>query len=175
MPLIFLLTKRWQASSICHYLVVMWIPYPDYTRHPHPLFIVYTHVKSWKSINPHPHTHSFQNLDFYIYLQPIFLIFRWLKNHAPVEKNRRTKIRNRDHWSKLVIQDLDVLDSGYYQCTASNSAGSVNTTSVLRVGISRRSFFTSAHVFAILQISISHSNDSCLVHIFHYVYFDSFV
>lgn len=62
-------------------------------------------------------------------------IFRWLKNHAPVEKNRRTKVRNRDYWSKLVITDLDVLDSGYYQCTATNSAGSVNTTSVLRVSI----------------------------------------
>jgi hypothetical protein len=103
---------------------------------------------------------------FYMYSHPIFLIFRWLKNHAPVEKNRRTKIRIRDYWSKLVIQDLDVLDSGYYQCTASNSAGSVNTTSVLRVGISRRSFFASVHVFAILPISISHSNDSCLVYIF---------
>jgi hypothetical protein len=61
--------------------------------------------------------------------------FSWLKNHAPLEKNHRIKIRNREYWSKLVISDLDVLDSGYYQCTASNSAGSVNTTSVLRVSI----------------------------------------
>jgi len=60
--------------------------------------------------------------------------FRWLKNLAPLEKNRRTRIRNKEYWSKMVIVDLDVLDSGYYQCTASNVAGSVNTTSVLRVG-----------------------------------------
>ncbi|CAD5214713.1 unnamed protein product [Bursaphelenchus xylophilus] len=61
------------------------------------------------------------------------LSFTWLKNHAPIEKSRKVKVRNREFWSKLVITDLDVLDSGYYQCTASNSAGSVNTTSVLRV------------------------------------------
>ncbi|CAD5210914.1 unnamed protein product [Bursaphelenchus okinawaensis] len=63
--------------------------------------------------------------------QPI--TFAWLKNHAPIEKSRKVKVRNREFWSKLVITDLDVLDSGYYQCTATNSAGSVNTTSVLRV------------------------------------------
>jgi len=62
-------------------------------------------------------------------------VFRWLKNLAPVEKNKRTRIRNKDIWSKLVITDLDVLDSGYYQCTAANAAGSVNTTSVLRVSL----------------------------------------
>ncbi|KAI6191672.1 Ig-like domain-containing protein [Aphelenchoides bicaudatus] len=63
--------------------------------------------------------------------------FSWLKNHAPLEKNSRVRIRNREFSSKLVIVDLDVLDSGYYQCTASNSAGSVNTTSVLRVSLSK--------------------------------------
>ncbi|KAI6171765.1 Receptor protein-tyrosine kinase [Aphelenchoides besseyi] len=59
--------------------------------------------------------------------------FTWLKNLAPLEKSRRIRVRNREYWSKLVINELDVLDSGYYQCTAANSAGSVNTTSVLRV------------------------------------------
>ncbi|EYC36745.1 hypothetical protein Y032_0861g2738 [Ancylostoma ceylanicum] len=58
---------------------------------------------------------------------------RWLKNHAPIEKSRRVKVRNRENSSRLVITELDVLDSGYYQCIASNSAASVNTTSVLRV------------------------------------------
>jgi hypothetical protein len=58
---------------------------------------------------------------------------RWLKNHAPVEKSRRIKVRTRDFWSRLAINDLDVLDSGYYQCIVSNSVASVNTTGVLRV------------------------------------------
>nr|CDJ96532.1 Immunoglobulin I-set and Kringle and Tyrosine protein kinase domain containing protein [Haemonchus contortus] len=61
------------------------------------------------------------------------LSFTWLKNHAPIEKSRRVKVRNRENSSRLVITELDVLDSGYYQCIASNSAASVNTTSVLRV------------------------------------------
>ncbi|VDM82113.1 unnamed protein product [Strongylus vulgaris] len=52
----------------------------------------------------------------------------WLKNHAPIEKSRRVKVRNRENSSRLVITELDVLDSGYYQCIASNSAASVNTT-----------------------------------------------
>ncbi|KAK0395875.1 hypothetical protein QR680_001470 [Steinernema hermaphroditum] len=64
---------------------------------------------------------------------PLPLTFNWLKNHAPVEKDSRIRIRNRDYWSKLIISELDVLDSGYYQCVVSNPAGSVNTTSVLRV------------------------------------------
>ncbi|TMS35575.1 hypothetical protein L596_002951 [Steinernema carpocapsae] len=64
---------------------------------------------------------------------PLPLTFNWLKNHAPVEKDSRVKIRNREYWSKLIISELDVLDSGYYQCIVSNVAGSVNTTSVLRV------------------------------------------
>uniref|UniRef100_A0A1I7XZ28 Receptor protein-tyrosine kinase n=1 Tax=Steinernema glaseri TaxID=37863 RepID=A0A1I7XZ28_9BILA len=64
---------------------------------------------------------------------PLPLTFKWEKNHAPVEKDSRIRIRNRDYSSKLIITDLDVLDSGYYQCVVSNGAGSVNTTSVLRV------------------------------------------
>ena len=63
---------------------------------------------------------------------PMPIQFTWLKNLAPVEKNRRIRIRHRDISSKLVIVELDVLDSGYYQCTASNAAGSVNSTAVLR-------------------------------------------
>ena len=65
---------------------------------------------------------------------PLPIEFTWLKNNAPIEKNRRTKIKSKDYFSKLIITELEVLDSGYYQCTASNVAGSVNTTSVLRVG-----------------------------------------
>lgn len=58
-----------------------------------------------------------------------------MKNHAPLEKNRKTKVKNREYWSRLIITDLDVLDSGYYQCVVSNSVASVNTTAVLRVSL----------------------------------------
>ncbi|CAI5440660.1 unnamed protein product [Caenorhabditis angaria] len=61
------------------------------------------------------------------------LNFMWLKNNAPVEKSKRVRIRNKESSSRLIIQNLDVLDSGYYQCVVSNSAASVNTTSILRV------------------------------------------
>ncbi|KAE9554550.1 hypothetical protein FO519_002254 [Halicephalobus sp. NKZ332] len=64
---------------------------------------------------------------------PLPIEFTWLKNNAPIEKNRRTKIKSKDYFSKLIITELEILDSGYYQCTASNVAGSVNTTAVLRV------------------------------------------
>ncbi|VDM96243.1 unnamed protein product [Thelazia callipaeda] len=66
---------------------------------------------------------------------PLPLQFSWLKNHAPVEKNRKTKIKNREYWSRLIITELEVLDSGYYQCVVSNSLTSVNTTAVLRVSL----------------------------------------
>ncbi|CAD36478.1 Tyrosine-protein kinase receptor cam-1 [Caenorhabditis elegans] len=61
------------------------------------------------------------------------LKFIWLKNNGPVEKTKRVKIRDKENSSRLVITQLDVLDSGYYQCIVSNPAASVNTTSVLRV------------------------------------------
>ncbi|EGT58784.1 hypothetical protein CAEBREN_08755 [Caenorhabditis brenneri] len=61
------------------------------------------------------------------------LKFIWLKNNGPVEKSKRIKIRDKENSSRLVITQLDVLDSGYYQCIVSNPAASVNTTSVLRV------------------------------------------
>ncbi|CAD6195795.1 unnamed protein product [Caenorhabditis auriculariae] len=55
------------------------------------------------------------------------------KNNAPVEKSKRVRVREKETSSRLVISHLDVLDSGYYQCVVSNTAASVNTTSVLRV------------------------------------------
>uniref|UniRef100_A0AC35TWX3 Receptor protein-tyrosine kinase n=1 Tax=Rhabditophanes sp. KR3021 TaxID=114890 RepID=A0AC35TWX3_9BILA len=64
---------------------------------------------------------------------PLPITFQWLKNHVPLEKQKRVKIRNKDYSSKLTITELDVLDSAYYQCIVSNSAGSVNSTAVLRV------------------------------------------
>uniref|UniRef100_A0A7E4VYI8 receptor protein-tyrosine kinase n=1 Tax=Panagrellus redivivus TaxID=6233 RepID=A0A7E4VYI8_PANRE len=68
---------------------------------------------------------------------PLPITFTWLKNNAPIEKNRRTKVRSKEYFSKLIISDLDAFDSAYYQCTASNVAGSVNSTSVLRVESTR--------------------------------------
>lgn len=65
----------------------------------------------------------------------IYISLSWLKNHAPIEKSRKTKIKNREYWSRLIITDLDVFDSGYYQCIVSNSVASVNTTGILRVSI----------------------------------------
>ncbi|CDW54189.1 tyrosine protein kinase transmembrane receptor [Trichuris trichiura] len=60
--------------------------------------------------------------------------FRWYKNDAPLlkEKNRIT-VKSRDYWSRLRIANLHVLDSGYYRCDASNKAGSVQTTSLLKI------------------------------------------
>ncbi|KAL3108471.1 hypothetical protein niasHT_015393 [Heterodera trifolii] len=64
---------------------------------------------------------------------PLPVQFTWLKNYAPVEKSRRIRIRHREMSSKLVMVELDALDQGYYQCTATNAAGSVNGTAVLKV------------------------------------------
>uniref|UniRef100_A0A915AYZ8 Ig-like domain-containing protein n=1 Tax=Parascaris univalens TaxID=6257 RepID=A0A915AYZ8_PARUN len=30
---------------------------------------------------------------------PLPLQFTWLKNHAPLDKNRKTKVKNREYWS----------------------------------------------------------------------------
>uniref|UniRef100_A0A5S6QWG1 Receptor protein-tyrosine kinase n=1 Tax=Trichuris muris TaxID=70415 RepID=A0A5S6QWG1_TRIMR len=62
------------------------------------------------------------------------ITFRWYKNDAPLlkEKNRVT-VKSRDYWSRLRIANLHVLDSGYYRCDASNKAGSVQTTSLLKI------------------------------------------
>ncbi len=49
-------------------------------------------------------------------------------------------MKTREYWSRLRISDIRVLDSGYYRCLATNSAGSVETTAVLKVkpGVKRR-------------------------------------
>lgn len=61
------------------------------------------------------------------------ITFEWKKNHAPVEKSKRVRIRNRENTSRLVLSSLDVLDSAFYECTATNVAGSVNSTAILKV------------------------------------------
>ncbi|RVE73560.1 hypothetical protein OJAV_G00032450 [Oryzias javanicus] len=59
---------------------------------------------------------------------------RWLKNDAPVvQEPRRVSIRSMPYGSRLRIRNLDTTDTGYFQCMASNSKGSVSTTGVLFV------------------------------------------
>ncbi|XP_059923157.1 inactive tyrosine-protein kinase transmembrane receptor ROR1 [Gadus macrocephalus] len=59
---------------------------------------------------------------------------RWLKNDAPVvQEPRRISYRPTTYGSRLRIRNLDTTDTGYFQCVATNSQGSVSTTGVLFV------------------------------------------
>lgn len=59
---------------------------------------------------------------------------RWLKNDAPVEQEpRRVSYRSTLYGSRLRIRNLDTTDTGYFQCVATNSQGTVSTTGVLFV------------------------------------------
>uniref|UniRef100_A0A669EBH3 Receptor tyrosine kinase like orphan receptor 1 n=2 Tax=Oreochromis niloticus TaxID=8128 RepID=A0A669EBH3_ORENI len=59
---------------------------------------------------------------------------RWLKNDAPVvQEPRRVSYRSTLFGSRLRIRSLDTTDTGYFQCVATNSQGSVSTTGVLFV------------------------------------------
>ncbi|XP_041705250.1 inactive tyrosine-protein kinase transmembrane receptor ROR1-like [Coregonus clupeaformis] len=59
---------------------------------------------------------------------------RWLKNDAPVvQEPRRISYRPTSYGSRLRIRNLDTTDTGYFQCVASNSYGTVSTTGVLFV------------------------------------------
>ncbi|CAN9500881.1 unnamed protein product [Ophioblennius macclurei] len=59
---------------------------------------------------------------------------RWLKNDAPVvQEPRRVSYRSTPYGSRLRIRHLDTTDTGYFQCVATNSQGSVSTTGVLYV------------------------------------------
>uniref|UniRef100_A0A0N5ALT8 Ig-like domain-containing protein n=1 Tax=Syphacia muris TaxID=451379 RepID=A0A0N5ALT8_9BILA len=60
-------------------------------------------------------------------------VFSWKRNNIPLEKRTNVKVRSRDYFSRLTITNLDVLDTGFYECIASNSAGSVKTSSKLKV------------------------------------------
>lgn len=61
-------------------------------------------------------------------------VFRWLKNDAPVvPEPRRISFKANDFGSRLRIRNLDTTDTGYFQCVASNSFGSVSTTGILYV------------------------------------------
>ncbi|XP_072295265.1 inactive tyrosine-protein kinase transmembrane receptor ROR1 [Eucyclogobius newberryi] len=59
---------------------------------------------------------------------------RWLKNDAPVvQEPRRVSYRSMAYGSRLRIRNLDTTDTGYFQCVATNSHGTVSTTGVLFV------------------------------------------
>ncbi|XP_028857389.1 inactive tyrosine-protein kinase transmembrane receptor ROR1 [Denticeps clupeoides] len=59
---------------------------------------------------------------------------RWLKNDAPVvQEPRRVSFRPTTYGSRLRIRNLDTTDTGYFQCVASNSYGTVSTTGILFV------------------------------------------
>ncbi|XP_056133438.1 inactive tyrosine-protein kinase transmembrane receptor ROR1 [Lampris incognitus] len=59
---------------------------------------------------------------------------RWLKNDAPVvQEPRRVSYREQPYGSRLRIRNLDTTDTGYFQCVATNSQGTVSTTGVLFV------------------------------------------
>lgn len=59
---------------------------------------------------------------------------RWLKNDAPVvQEPRRVSYRSTLYGSRLRIRNLDTTDTGYFQCVATNSQGTVSTTGVLFV------------------------------------------
>ncbi|TWW58208.1 Inactive tyrosine-protein kinase transmembrane receptor ROR1 [Takifugu flavidus] len=59
---------------------------------------------------------------------------RWLKNDAPVvQEPRRISYRSTLYGSRLRIRNLDTTDTGYFQCVATNSQGTVSTTGVLFV------------------------------------------
>ncbi|XP_061884244.1 inactive tyrosine-protein kinase transmembrane receptor ROR1 isoform X1 [Entelurus aequoreus] len=59
---------------------------------------------------------------------------RWLKNDAPVvQEPRRVSYRSTPYGSRLRIRNLDTTDTGYFQCVATNTQGTVSTTGVLFV------------------------------------------
>ncbi|XP_016362929.1 inactive tyrosine-protein kinase transmembrane receptor ROR1-like [Sinocyclocheilus anshuiensis] len=59
---------------------------------------------------------------------------RWLKNDAPVvQEPRRVSYRPTSYGSRLRIRNLDTTDTGYFQCVATNTYGTVSTTGILFV------------------------------------------
>lgn len=65
---------------------------------------------------------------------------RWLKNDAPVvQEPRRVSYRSTPYGSRLRIRNLDTTDTGYFQCVATNTQGTVSTTGVLFVKFGKTS------------------------------------
>ncbi|KAG1699626.1 Inactive tyrosine-protein kinase transmembrane receptor ROR1 [Nymphon striatum] len=69
--------------------------------------------------------------------------FKWFQNEAPV-REERAKITIRrfspgghKYISRLRISKLDILDTAYYKCQASNDGHQVKTTAILKVKLSK--------------------------------------
>ena len=66
-------------------------------------------------------------------------LIRWFKNEAMVEQVKgktsiRVKSNQKDRFtSRLLISDVDIHDTGYYKCEASNSHQSLETVGILIV------------------------------------------
>ncbi|XP_067230207.1 inactive tyrosine-protein kinase transmembrane receptor ROR1 [Chanodichthys erythropterus] len=59
---------------------------------------------------------------------------RWFKNDAPVvQEPRRVSYRPTQYGSRLRIRNLDTTDTGYFQCVATSTYGTVSTTGILFV------------------------------------------
>lgn len=75
------------------------------------------------------------------------LTVRWLKNDAPVvQEPRRVSYRSTPFGSRLRIRNLDTTDTGYFQCVATNSQGTVSTTGVLFVKFGKILSFQSLQI-----------------------------
>ena len=86
----------------------------------------------------------------------VIVLFSWKRNNVPLERRPNIKVRNKDHFSRLTIVDLEVLNSGFYECIATNSAGTVKTGSKLKVS----SVFSSccwllAKLFFFVELSLN--------------------
>jgi hypothetical protein len=71
--------------------------------------------------------------------QPPASEFHWFKNEAPlVEEKGRVRIRSRigsgdTQMSRVVIQTLETMDTGFYRCEASNGESVANGESLVKV------------------------------------------
>lgn len=55
-----------------------------------------------------------------------------------MQEPRRVSFRSMHFGSRLRIRNLDTTDTGYFQCVATNSQGTVSTTGVLFVKFGKK-------------------------------------
>lgn len=62
--------------------------------------------------------------------------FKWYKNDALVLKEKgRVNVNVQENLSRLKINNLNTLDTGYYKCEASNKWGKIESTALLKVAV----------------------------------------
>lgn len=95
---------------------------------------------------------------------------RWLKNEAPIEQERpRIQIKQNILTSgrirsRLIINQIDTHDQGYYKCEASNEAATLETTGVLLVRAGMPFIIGSHRIrtnWRLVYILRSHSSSRC--------------